>query len=129
MYRVICKFALILTLSTCIVSMSLAADITPDPMTPIPGPGKITSTGNWSVVKDKEDPSYVRLVAFPKGGAGGVAGVKKSPLLNGVNGTYSLTVENLTPGVAYDVVVIFEYTKAGKTYAVASPTKSTVPTN
>ena len=119
------KFAMILTLSACIVGVTFAADITPD-MTPTPGPSKITSTGKWSVNKlNNESATRVRVIATPAGGDGGIAA---TPGLFGADGTYTLTVENLEANTEYDVVVILEYTVDGKTKTKVSQTYTKVKT-
>jgi len=98
-------------------------------MTPTPGPSKITSTGKWSVSLAKNERAlHVRLIATPAGGGGGDGGIEASPGLNGANGTYTLTVENLEANTEYDVVVILEYIVDGKTKTKVSQTYTKVKT-
>ncbi|MFQ3652390.1 MAG: hypothetical protein SNJ75_18905 [Gemmataceae bacterium] len=98
-------------------------------MTPTPGPSKITSTGKWSVnLLKNESATRVRVIATPAGGGGGTGGIEASPALNGADGNYAITVENLAANTEYDVVVILEYTENGKTKTKVSQTYTKVKT-
>lgn len=108
-------------LLACMVSATLAAEITPDGDPVSPGPGKITATGKWKVAQGEID-GAVRIIAAPSGGGGGMGSTVTAQK---IGGNYAGTVENLMPMTEYDVTIYMEYfDKAGlkaiytKTYKV-----------
>jgi hypothetical protein len=105
------KCFLALVLFVMLVGASVAADITPD-MTPLPGPGKITSTGKWSV-GGTETPSSVNIIATPSGGGTGGYSRKSVPIAANMD-TYTITADNLAAKTEYDVTVYLEYDDGGR---------------
>ena len=116
--RSLMKASLALALAAVMVTASLGAEITPD-MDPTPGPGKITSTGKWKVDVG-ETADFIRIIATPTGGGGGVGGSAR--VANPVGATYTVTIEDLAANTEYDVIIFLEYTAAGKSQAVFTKT-------